>query len=122
MAAWFLAEKLKEVEEPGYKTPLSIFLDSLPENVDDYPQCWNEDKLKNLEGCLILNEISKWRERYVSGYEYICSKVEEFYKFDFEDYKRFIILCNSRCFEPDAQGLSFDYFMAPFADMINHKL
>ena len=82
--AFLLSERQKKKENEG--SPYQPYLDSLPTDCNDFPPYYTEEELALLQGSNILNRIHEAKSKNLHAYEYICSKVPDMKKHDFNDF------------------------------------
>jgi len=96
------------------------YLDMLPKEMRSFPIFFTPEEKKWLEGSPFLDQVEERLSDMTKDYKNICTAVEEFSQFSFEEFAKTRMLISSRIFGINIHGGKTDG-LVPLADMLNHK-
>ena len=77
LALFVLQERLKKSED----TLFGPYIDSLPQDFNNFPILYNAEELEELTGSPVLGATNKMKDEFISQYNLICSQFEEIKQF-----------------------------------------
>lgn len=98
-----------------------MYLDLLPTDFSTFPINYSNEDLIELVGSPFLMQIHEKVYDIKRDYDKICYFCPEFIKYKFKDFCWARTVVGSRIFGLLIKGVKTD-ILAPFADMLNHKL
>ena len=98
-----------------------MYLDILPRDLSSFPINYLNEELTELVGSPFLMQIHEKVYDLKKDYDRIYASSEEFKKHSFRDFCWARTIVGSRIFGLLINGIKTD-ILAPFADMLNHKL
>ena len=78
MAVYLLTEIYRKRADPNYVSRSEKYINILPEDVLDFPVCYDEKTLAELEGSELLKTIRRRKSEYEEEYEMLCEKIPDF--------------------------------------------
>lgn len=95
------------------------YYDILPENFDNFPIFWDEEKMGWLAGSPLIQQIAERKRNIRSDYDQLCKAAPEFARFSYDTFLWCRTAVGSRNFGISVNG-DKRTAMVPFADMLNH--
>ena len=92
----------------------------MPENTLDFPTCFTEEELAELEGSKLKSVAERKKESLVKKYKTLTERIPEYAQFSLDDYLYCHHISLSRAFGLDI-GDKEETCLVPYADMLNHK-
>jgi len=97
------------------------YLDVIPRTVSSFPLFYNEEEIKMLKGCEILDNYFDDKKWYEDNYNLICSIVPQFHEYSKQKFMEIITIVQSRIFFVRYNDKESEYMVVPLADMFNYE-
>lgn len=111
---------LQESQKPESEQAFKPFTDSFPAELAAVASNYSDNEIALMSGSPLQNEVFVTRDAIKKDYDGICASVEEFKQYSFEEYKRNLLVAQTRALQFQV-GEEVNQALVPIADMVNHS-